>query len=137
MQRQAEERNRKEVEALKEADKLAAYTLVVKETQRKSREACETEAETLSKVNRDNRTVEDLIKLGQKLKEAMGMKMKIQQIVNQKVENRIGCKKQVGNGKILKTVSIGVACVNLIDGKGKAKLERVVGETTKLLAVFT
>lgn len=64
MQRQAEERNRKEVEALKEADKLAAYTLVVKETQRKSREACETEAETLSKVNRDNRTVEDLIKLG-------------------------------------------------------------------------
>ena len=76
---------------------------------------------------------EELIKLGKKLNEAMGMKKKIEKESNREVENRIEDKKQVVNRKILKTVRIVVAHMNPIDGRGKAELGRAVGETSKLL----
>ena len=62
---------------MKEAKKLAAHTLVVKESQRKVAEVYEAEVQELTKVNRDNLSTEYLIKLGEKLKEAMGMKQNI------------------------------------------------------------
>ena len=49
------------------------------------------------------------------------------------MENRDGDRKQVVNGKILKTVRIVVAYMNPIDGREKADLEKAVGETSKLL----
>lgn len=49
------------------------------------------------------------------------------------MENKVGDKKQVVNGKILKTVRIMVAHMNLINGRGKADLEKAVEETSKLL----
>ena len=61
------------------------------------------------------------------------MKRKIEEDRNREVENRVGDKKQVVNGKILKTVRIVVAHMNPIDGKGKVHLEKAVGETSKLL----
>ena len=48
----------------------------------------------------------------------------------------MGDKKQVVNGKILKTVRIVVTHMNPIDGRGKAELEKTVGETSKLLDVL-
>lgn len=69
----------------------------------------------------------------EKLKEAMGMKKKIEEDRNREVENRVWDKKQVVNGKILKTVRIVVAYMNPIDGRGKVDLEKAVGETSKLL----
>ena len=63
----------------------------------------------------------------------MGIKKKIEEERNREVENRVGDKKQVINRKILKTVRIGVAHMNPIDGRGKAELEKAVGETSKLL----
>ena len=90
----------------------------------------------MTKVNRDTLSAKDLIKLGEKLKEAMGMKKKIKEESNREVENRVGNKKQVVNEKILKTVRIVVAHINPIDGKGKTELEKAMGETSKLLDIL-
>ena len=49
------------------------------------------------------------------------------------MESREEDKKQIGNGKILKTVRIVVAYMNSINNKGKAELEKAVGQTSKLL----
>lgn len=92
---------------------------------------------SLTKINRERRSAEDLIKLGEKLKEAMGMKKKLKEESNREVENRVGDKKQVVNGKILKTVRIMVAHVNSIDGRGKVELQKAGGETSKLLDILT
>lgn len=80
--------------------------------------------------------MEDLIKLGEKLKEAIGMKRKIKKERNREVENKVGDKKQVVKGRIVKTVRIVVAHMNLINIRGKADLEKAVGETNKLLDVL-
>ena len=64
------------------------------------------------------------------------MKMKIKEEKNRKVENKVGDKRQVVNGKIQKTVRIVVAYMNPIDGRGKAELEKTVGETSQLLDVL-
>ena len=133
IKRQAEERKKKEEKALKEAEKLAAQVQAVKDSQRKAAEACEAEVDSLTRIDRDNISAEDLIKLGEKRKEAMGMKRKIEEDSNREVESRVGDRKQVVNGKILKTVRIVVAHINPIDGRGKADLEKAVGETSKLL----
>ena len=69
--------------------------------------------------------------MGEKLKEAMEMKKRIEDERNRKVGNKVGEKKQVVNRKILKTVRIVVAHMIPIDGKGKADLEKVVKETSK------
>ena len=110
-----------------------AQAQAVKDSQRKATEACTEEVASLTKIDRDNLFAEDLIKLGEKLNEAMGMKKRIEEESNREVESRVGDKKQVVNGKILKTGRIVVAHINLIDGKGKVELEKAVGETSKLL----
>ena len=133
IKRQAEERRKKEEEALREAEKLAGQVQAVKDSQRTAAEACEAEVDSLTKINKNNLSAKDLMKLGEKLKEAMGMKTKIEEECNREVENRVGDKKQVVNGKILKMVRIVVAHMNPIDGRGKADLEQAVGETSKLL----
>lgn len=97
---------------------------------------CEAEVNSLTRVNRDTLSAEDLIKLEQKLKEVIGMKKKIEEKSNRKVENKVGNKKQVVNGTILKTARIVVAHMNLINGRGKIKLEKAVRETSKLLDVL-
>ena len=133
IKRQAEERKKKEEEALEEAKKLAAQAQMVRDSQRKAAEVCEAEVDSLTNVDRNNLSAKDLINLGEKLKEAIGMKRKIEKDRNREVENKVEDKKQVVNGKILKTVRIVVAYMNPIDGKSKAELERAVGETSKLL----
>ena len=52
------------------------------------------------------------------------------------MENKVGDKKQVVKGKILKTVRIIVAHMNLIDVRDKADLEMAVEETSKLLDII-
>ena len=133
MKWQAEGRKKKKEDALKEAEKLAAQAQVVKDSQRKAAEACEAEVIFLMKVDKHGLSAEDLIKLREKLKEAMGIKRKIEEESNRQVESRVGDKKQVVNGRILKTVRIVVAHMNPINGKDKLKLDRAVGETSKLL----
>ena len=105
----------------------------MKDFQRKAAEAYTTEVDLLIKVDRDSLSVEDLIKLGEKLKKPMGLKKKIEKESNREVENRVANKKQVVNRKILKTVRIIVAHMNLINRRSKAELEKAVGETSKLL----
>ena len=105
----------------------------MKDSQRKAAEVCAAEVAALPKVDRDNLSTEDLIKLREKLKEAMEMKKKIEEESNREVESRVVHKKQVVNKKILKTVRIVVAHINPIDGKGKVELEKAVGETSKVL----
>ena len=107
----------------------------MKVAQKKAAEACEEEVDSPTRVNRDNLLAEDLIKLGEKLKEAMGMK-RIEEERNREVENKVGDKKQVGNRKILRTVRIVVAYMNPIDERGMAELEKAVGETSKLLDIL-
>ena len=104
----------------------------VKHTQKKAAEVYEEGVDSLTRVNRDNLTVEDLIKLGEKLKEAIGMKKKIEEERNREVETKMGDKKQVVNRKILTTVRIVAAHMNLIDARGKVELEKAVEETSKL-----
>ena len=70
------------------------------------------------------------------MQKAIGMKRKIKDKRKREVESRVGDKKQVANGKILKTVKIVVAHMNPIDGRRKADLEKTVGETSKLLDVL-
>ena len=134
--RQVEERRKKKEEVLKEAEKLVAQAQAGKDAQKKVAKACEEEVDFLRRVNRDNFLAKDLIKLGEKLNEAMEMKKKIEEERNREVENKVGNKKQVVNRKILKTVRIVVAHMNLIDGRGKVEMEKVVGETSKLLDVL-
>ena len=85
------------------------------------------------RITRDNPSVEDLIKLGEKLNKAMGMKKKIVEESNREMENKVEDKKQVVNTKILKTARIMVAYMNPINRRGKAELEKAVKETRKLL----
>ena len=115
LRKEAEERKKKEEEALKEAEKLAAQAQAVKDSQRKAAEPCEAEVISLTKIERGGLSAEELIKLGEKLKEAMGLKKKIEEESTREVESRVGDKKQVVNGKILKTVRIVVAHMNPID----------------------
>ena len=136
MKRQAEERRKKEEEVLKEAEKRADQARAVKEIQKKAAEACEEQVDSLTKVNRDNLSAEGLIKMGEKVKEAMGMKMKIEEASNREVENRVWDKRQVVNRKILKIVRIVMAYMNPINRRGKVELEKAVGETSKLLDVL-
>ena len=110
-----------------------AQAQAVRDLQKKAAEVYEAEVVSLTKVDRDSLTAEDLIKLGEKLKEAIGIKKKIEKESNAEVESRVEDKKQAVNGKILKMVRIVVAHMNLIDGRGKAELDKVVGETSKLL----
>ena len=87
----------------------------------------------LAKVNRDNLSADNLIKLVKKLKEAMEMKEKIEEKVNREVENRVRDKKQDISRKIVKMLRIVVSHMNPIDGRDKAELEKAVGATSKLL----
>ena len=105
----------------------------MRDSQRKVAEVCEAEVVFLTRINRDNLSAKDLIKWGEKLKEAMGMKKKIEEESNREVENRVEDKKLVVNGKILKTVRMVVAHMNLIDRRSKVELKESVGETSKLL----
>ena len=118
---------------MKEAEKLAGQVHAVKDLQRKAAEACKAEVDSLTKIDKNNLCTEDLIKLGEKLKEAKGMKRKIEEECIREVENRVGNKKQVVNRKILKMVRIVVAHMNPSNRRGKADLEKAVGETSKLL----
>ena len=136
MKRQAQERVKKEKEALKKAEKLAAQTLAVKESQRKAAEACKVKGQHLTKVNMDTLSAEDLTKLGEKLREAIEMKKQIEKEERREVENKVGHKKQVINGRIMKRVRIVVAHMNPIDGKGKVELERAEKEMSKLLNIL-
>ena len=61
------------------------------------------------------------------------MKKKIEEERKKEAENKIRNKQQVINRKILRTVRIVVANINLIDRRGKVELEKLVGETSKLL----
>ena len=56
-----------------------------------------------------------MIKLGEKLKEARGMKKKMEEKVKSAITKMVGSKKQVINRKIFKTVRIVVAYMNPID----------------------
>lgn len=49
-----------------EAKKLAVQVQAVKEAQRLAVGACEVEVDSLTRVNRDSLSAEDLIKLGEK-----------------------------------------------------------------------
>ena len=113
-----------------------AQAQTVKEAQKKVAEACKAEVDSFTKVDKDNLSAQDLIKLGEKLKQAIGMKKKIEEKESREVENKVVDKKQVVNGKILKTVRIVVVHMNPIDGRGKAELEKSVGQTSKLLDVL-
>ena len=64
------------------------------------------------------------------MQEAMEIRKKIKEERNREVENRVGDKKQVVNGKILKTVRIMVAYMNLMDERHKKELEKAVEETS-------
>lgn len=75
----------------------------------------------LTKSNRDSLSTEDLIELEDQLKEAIRLKKKIWEENNREVENRVGDKKQVVNRKILKTVSIVITNMNLINPRGKGE----------------
>lgn len=101
--------------------------------QKKAAEVCKAEVNSLTTVNKYYLFAEDLIILKQSLKEAIGMKKKIEKETNTEVENKVGDKKQVVNGKILKTVRIMLARMNPVDRRGKADLEKAVGNTNKLL----
>lgn len=136
MKKQADEKKKKEEEVLKEAEKLVAQGEAMKDSQKKAAEVCEAEVDALTKINRDALSVEDLIKLRQKLKEAISMKRKIEEHRGREVENRVRDKKQVVNGKILKTVRIVVVHMNPMDARGKADLEKAVGQTGRLLWVL-
>ena len=136
MKKQLEERRKKEEEVRKQTKKIAAQVQSVNDSQKRAAEAYKAEVNSLMKVNRDNLFVEDFIKLGEKLKEAMGMKKKIKEERNREVKNKVKNKKQMVNGKILKMVRIVVANMNLIDGRGKIELKKGVRETTKLLDIL-
>ena len=136
MKRQAEKTKKKEVETLKEAEKIAAQAQTVNEAQRKVVEACKVEVECLTKVDRDNLSAEHVIKLEEKLTESMGMKKKIEEECNRDVKNKMGDKKQVVNRKILMTVRIVVLQMNPINRRGKIEIEKEVGETSKLLDIL-
>ena len=99
MKRKAKKRKKTEEEALKQAKELAAQAQAVKEAQKKVVEASESEVDSLTRVDKDNLWGKDLIKLGEKLKEAIGMKQKMEEEKNRKVDNKVGDKKQVINRK--------------------------------------
>ena len=118
---------------MKKAEKLVAQEQEVKDSQRKAAQACEAEVVHLTKVDRDSLSAEDLIKLEQELKQAMGVKKKIEEESKREVERRVGDKKEVVNGNILKRVRIVVAYMNPIDRSSEAELETAGGKTSKLL----
>ena len=93
MRKQGGEGKKKQEEVLKEVKKLKTVAQSVKEAQKKAVQAYAEEVDSLTNVNRVNLLAEGLIKLGEKLKEAMGMKKKIEEERNREVKNMVGDKK--------------------------------------------
>ena len=93
MKRQAVERKKEEEEELKEVEKLAAQMQGVRDIQSKAEEACKAEVDSLTKVDGNNLSTKDLIKLGEKLKEAIRMKKKDEEERSREVKKRIEYKK--------------------------------------------
>ena len=113
-----------------------AKVQLVRDSQKKVVEAYEAEVDSLIRVNKDTLSIEDMLKVVEKLKEAIGIKKKIEEESNREVENEVRDRKHIVNAKILKTLRMVVAHMNLSDGRGKIELEKAVGESSKLLDVL-
>ena len=71
--------------------------------------------------------------VGEKLKEAMSMKEKLEAEGKFILESKVGEKKVVVGNKVLKVTKIVLAHIQPIDGRGKAKVEDGVNKVNALL----
>ncbi|RPB18350.1 hypothetical protein L211DRAFT_854208, partial [Terfezia boudieri ATCC MYA-4762] len=126
--REAEAERKEEFKAQEEAVRVAAQAKAVRDSQQKAWDACEGTLEELAKRNRSKLDEDELISLGQKMKEAKAMKERIEKETRQLLETRVGRSRQVVNGEILKTVEVVVGHKQNIDSKGKAELETAVAK---------
>ena len=98
----------------------------------KSIEIYKAEVESLAMINQDGPSAKDLTMLGQQLIHAIATKYKISLKTSRGVEKKVGDKKQVVNGKILKIVWIVVACMNAINGGGQMYRDKALRKLSQL-----
>ncbi|RPB21375.1 hypothetical protein L211DRAFT_851551 [Terfezia boudieri ATCC MYA-4762] len=134
--RQEEEASRKQEELNKEeAIKLAVQAGKVKESQEKAREACEATIQDLAKKFRPGLNPDEMIALGQKMKEAEEMKKRIEKEAAAPVERLVGRSAQVIGTEVFKVVRVVMGHVQPLDTKGRTDLESAAGKVNNLLRV--
>jgi len=120
-----------------EEEKKAQELLVQVDTLWKGRlavwESINNTIEEVTTKARQAITPTEIVLVGEKLKVAMTMKEKLE--AGEKVisENKVGEKRVVVGNKVLKMAKIILAHIQLIDGRGKAKLEDAVNKISTVM----
>jgi len=127
------EKLKKDQEEDKKAKELAAQTDALWKSRMAAWESANNTVEELTTKAKQAVTPADIVQVGEKLKEAMTMREKLE--VEGKVvpESKVGEKRVVVGNRVLKVVKIILAHMQSIDGRGKAEVEDGVNKANSLL----
>jgi len=112
---------------------LAAQVESVWEGKRVAWESVNNTVEKLTAKAKQAVTLAEIVLVGEKLKEAMLGKEKLEVKGKVILENKVGEKRVVVGNKVLKVVRIILAHMQSIDGRGKAEVEDGVNKVNALL----
>jgi len=127
------EKTKKDEEEDKKARELAAQVESVWEGRRVAWESANRTVEELTAKAKQAITPAEIVSVGEKLKEAMTMKEKLEAEGKIIPENKVGEKRVVVGNKVLKVARIILAHMQSIDGRGKAEVEDGVNKVNALL----
>jgi len=127
------EKMKKDEEEDKKARELAAQVETVWEGRRVAWECANNTVEELTAKAKQAVIPTEIVLVGEKLKEAMVMKERLEAEGKVVPENKVGEKRVVVGNKVLKVAKIILAHVQSIDGRGKAEVENVVNKVNALL----
>jgi len=124
---------KKDQEEDKKARELAVQVESVWEGRRVAWESVDRTVEELTAKAKQAVTLAEIVSVGEKLKEAMTMKEKLEAEGKVIPENKVGEKRVVVGNKVLKVARIVLAHMQSIDGRGKAEVEDGVNKVNALL----
>jgi len=127
------EKMKKDQEEDKKARELAAQVESVWKGRRAALESANNLVEELTAKAKQAVTPAEIVSVGEKLKEAMSMKEKLEAEGKVIPENKVKEKRVVVGNKVLKVAKIILAHMPTIDGRGKAEVEDGVNKVNGLL----
>ena len=127
------EKTKRDQEEDKKARELAAQVESVWKGRREALESANHMVEELTAKAKQAVTPAEIVSVGEKLKEAMTMREKLEAEGKVIPENKVGEKRVVVGNKVLKVAKIILAHMQSIDGRGKAEVEDGVNKVNALL----
>jgi len=127
------EKTKKDQEEDKKTKELAAQVDMVWKGRLAAWKSVNNTVEELTMKARQTVTPAEIVSVGEKLKEAMTMKEKLEAEGKIIPENKVGEKRVVVGNKVLKVAKIILAYMQSINGRGKAEVEDGVNKVNTLL----